>query len=456
MSKRTRNSLPGIDPSVLRDHGDPARVDRVWERLERNLTLEPKAPVAATPSRWPVVSTALAAGFALGVGVAGWLWTGGEPTAPVVMQPAETESTAEIFAAGTSPRSYPLEGGGQITVEPGSIVDTVSRNGGRLTLRLVRGEATLVTPRTGAASGSGRVALLVGGAEVMPAGQMRVRHDGDTAYVQVLDGSASVNAPDAEQGARKMVLGPDQEATVPVRVITASADPARAMPSLPSEEGEEEVASPSVDEETDERPAVVAVATKPEWVKACEEGDDERAAKLFSESGGDPNKVDNTALLSCLALDRLAKKDFKGAVALNERLVNEFEQSDPFRAKLAARELADLYRKLGQPEKAVLYAQKAHELSKGMLLTEDALCNKIQAEGAADNGEQVRALGEQYRQQFPNGPCTETVDRLLAAHALPEPPPADEAAGDEAQEGDDGSAPHDDEPDPYEDEAKEG
>lgn len=447
---RSHSSFSGIDREALRDHGDDARIDRVWERLERNLALEPKSPVASGPSRWPLVSTALAAGFALGVGVAGWLWASDEPAAPVVMHPAETESTADVFAAGTDPRSYPLQGGGQITVEPGSIVDTVSQGDGRLILRLVRGEATLTT----AATGHARVALLVGGAEVMPAGQMRVRHDGDTAYLQVLDGSASVNAPDTGQGARRMVLGPDQEATVPVRVVTASADPSRVMPRLPSEDGEEEVASASIDEEQDEPTAVVAVAPQPAWMKACAEGEDKAAAKLFADAGGDPTTVDNPALMSCLALGRRALKDVSGAIALNERLVQEFEQTDPMRARVAAHDLASLYKKLGKPQKATLYRQKAAQLYQGMLLFEQSLCEKIQAEGTAGNGDQVRALGEQYRQQFPNGSCTETVDKLLAAHALPEPPPVVEEDDDGEDEDDaeaDGADRH--EPDPYEDEA---
>jgi hypothetical protein len=442
--RKSLPSFPSIDREALRDHGDPKRIDRVWERIERNLVLEPKAASAETSNRWPFVSAALAAGFALGVGVSGWLWVDEGPKAPVVMHPAETESSVEVFAAGTAPRSYPLAGGGLITVEPGSIVDTVSRDGDHLTLRLVRGEATLSTAAGSTAARGAQVALLVGGAQVTPSGQMRIRHDGDTAYVQVLDGSAAVNAPDTGSGTREMVLGPDQEATVPVRVVTASVDPVRMAPRSPSEEPEE-ATSTATDETTDEA-AVVAVAAMPEWEKACSDGDDKTAAKLFAESGGDPSAIDNAALMSCLALGRRALKDVSGAIAVNERLITEFEQSQPLRAMTAAYDLADLYKKLGQPDKAMLYRQKAHELSKGMLLTEQALCEKIQAEGLAGNGEQVRALGQQYVQQYPDGPCTEIVEKLLAAHALPEPAPVVEE--DEDGEADD-EAPT--EPDPYED-----
>ncbi|HHH28336.1 MAG TPA: hypothetical protein ENK57_08330 [Polyangiaceae bacterium] len=252
-----------------------------------------------------------------------------------------------------------------------------------------------------------------------------------------------------------MVLGPDQEATVPVRVVTASTDHARAVPRLPSEEGEDDVAAPSRDEDKDEPAAVVAVAPQPAWMKACAEGEDKAAAKLFAESGADPTTVNNPALMSCLALGRRALKDVSGAIALNERLVAEFEQTDPMRARVAAHDLASLYKKLGKPEKATLYRQKAAQLYQGMLLFEQSLCEKIQAEGTAGNGEQVRTLGQQYRQQFPNGSCTETVDRLLAAHALPDPPVADDESDIEADDtAEDSDAPA--EPDPYEDAAPPG
>ena len=39
----SRRSFPRIDPAALRDHADEARVERVWERIERDLASRPRA-----------------------------------------------------------------------------------------------------------------------------------------------------------------------------------------------------------------------------------------------------------------------------------------------------------------------------------------------------------------------------------------------------------------------------
>src|SRR5690606_3866089 len=101
---------------------------------------------------------------------------------------------------------YPLPGGGTITLEPGSIVDTISRDGRALTLRLVRGDATLASPPDGAT-----VALMVGHAHVAPAAgaRMQVRRDGDHAVVEMYEGSAELTSPneDNEMIARRVARG---------------------------------------------------------------------------------------------------------------------------------------------------------------------------------------------------------------------------------------------------------
>ncbi|MCA9623411.1 MAG: hypothetical protein KC731_30530, partial [Myxococcales bacterium] len=332
MSQRDSNPQIVIAPQSLRDHGTPERVDRIWERLERNLSLDEAPAPAATARRWPIVSLAAAASFALGVGVTAWAIGDRTPTS-VVMAPAETMSPTDVFAAGSAPRSYPLQGGGTLTLEPGTIVDTVERRGDTLTLRLIRGEATVSTATT-----SSQIALLVGGAELHPAGQMRVRHDGDTAYLRVLDGSASVRAPDAERGEQSLVLGPDQEATVPVRVVTASVahqdqmvaqHDAEALRSSPDAS-----AVPLLEEGP---PLAIAVsdgdAHKAAWIAACRVGDDLKAAELAAQEGADAlAAVDDPALLLCLSSGQELLKNTAGAVALAERVVTEYEQRDPRRA----------------------------------------------------------------------------------------------------------------------------
>jgi hypothetical protein len=429
-------SLPRIDPAALADHGDSERIDRVWDRLEPNIVFEPKSVEAKRARAWPMVSTAVAAGFAIGVAVSGWLWADRETAAPVVIEPAETQAPVDVYAAGTAPRTFELQGGGILTLEPGSIVDTVSRDGDRLTLRLVRGEATVSAAR------SQHLALLVGHAEVMPAGQTRVRHDGDKAFLQVLNGSAAVNAPDAEPGAQSLLLGPAQEATVPVRVVTASLDP-HVAPATPADDAVPNATEPIPEESSDE-PAAPAVVAEPAWIAACREGDDKRAAEIFAQEGSSLATIGDASLKLCVSAGQEMLGDPEGAVATLEAVIAAHEATDPDRAMFAASDLARLYAKLGKPDKAAHYQRKRAELSKGkLLLTERALCKKIEREAAADNGDVVLELGALYVSQFPNGPCTDTVNKLLAAHAS-------EEVDDDERDAPKDDAPKDGEPDPYE------
>jgi hypothetical protein len=66
-------SLPDIDVDMLRNHGDEERIDRVWERLERNLVVAPAPSVAPRARRWPLLAAGIAAGFLGGALSAGWL-----------------------------------------------------------------------------------------------------------------------------------------------------------------------------------------------------------------------------------------------------------------------------------------------------------------------------------------------------------------------------------------------
>ena len=103
--KRTQHRAgacePRIDRDVLRNHDDPERIDRGWERLDGELNASAPPHVARTtlwgrgrpgtagPSsggrRWALVAVAAAAGFAVGVGVSGDLSDKADHQPPVVM-----------------------------------------------------------------------------------------------------------------------------------------------------------------------------------------------------------------------------------------------------------------------------------------------------------------------------------------------------------------------------------
>jgi len=437
-----------INAANLRDHGSSERIERVWDRLDRSVVLGP-APKRKASGRWSLAAVAVAAGFALGVGVSGWLWHSPDNTRPVVMGPAQEGTSPDVFAAGTTPRSYPLPGGGVLTLEPGAIVDTVSHAPGASTLRLVRGEAMFMTPA--GVSQSTRLALVIGNAQVTTsAGRMHVRHDGDTAYLRVLEGSAEVKAPDQDNRMKDLVLGPNDDATLRVRVITASVTPEQTpnylWPPMPAEETDSEAEA--------EEPAA-EVATTPDWVVACRHGDDLKAVELLKQDPSSQTHLNSPELLLCISTGYQSLKQEDAAVGPLERIVTEFAD-DKGRAVSAALALASIYGKRNDTAKAQHYTQLANELMKGSemsqteLLRANQLCNKIISEAVSGNTQSVLSFAERYRSQFPNGGCTQKIDEIVAAIQA-------NAAEAEAQQEAEPPSDADDDEDPYaDDEQSEG
>ena len=427
--RQDRSSLPHIDTSMLRDQGEHERIDRVWERLERNAALGASSQPSST-GRTPLVAISLAAGFALGISVAGYLWSEKPPAETVVVAPdPDADDGRQVFAAGAAPQTYTLPGGGELTLEPGSIIDTLSREPGMLTLRLLRGEATLSTP-AGANQRNGRLSMVIGRAQVTAAGRMQIRHDGDTAFVRVLDGSAEVSAPDADRGMKAMVLGPHEEANVPVRTITASLDRAHQVPSRPRPVEEE----PAAIEVADGEPKPI-MAVVPAWVEACNSGDYEEAVKLLEKEGGALPQGTDARLLHCIGTGHQALKNTDAAIAVLERVVTEL--GDDTRAMTAASDLARIYRKRGETDKAAHYEALRQKLSKDSLLTEAALCEKISREAESGNDLAVLRLSARYENQFPDAPCTDKIHQLVAAIQAKGVGPEQQPA---AEDGDSGGA----------------
>ncbi|MBW2453434.1 MAG: hypothetical protein JRI68_02940 [Deltaproteobacteria bacterium] len=436
---RAGTGEPRIERDVLRNHDDPARIERVWERLDGELSADGPPHVARLTAwgrgrpgtgrrgrRWPLVAAAAAAGFAVGVGVTDQWSDRDDGRAPVV-RAAEDEETREVFAAGRSQQSYALPGGGVLELQPGSIVDTVRQGRDGLTLRLVRGEATLSTAPVGAAAGRTRLALLIGQAEITTAaGSMRVRLDGATADLRVLDGSADVTAPDPDEGTKHTILGPNQRATVPVRVVTARVTSPKQGPMAPllvdepGEEPEEVV--------TDETPLTAA------WIAACVQDDYTLAVELLNrEPSGAATvlaSVTNPRLLSCIATGHRENKNAQAAKEILARIVTDYS-SDNY-AKLAAHELVRMYRREGDEDKAQHYAGLRPQLGETKVLpeSEDELCKQIQTEAEAGNAEAVVTLGEKYRSEYPDGECRENVERLIsvAEAQRAQAPPADDGS----------------------------
>ncbi|MEM1029940.1 MAG: hypothetical protein AAGN82_06300 [Myxococcota bacterium] len=519
-----RHSVRALERGILRDHATRDRIDRVWARLERELATEdealsPPADVlgaAVSRPKWQQARAVLsvAAGFALGVGVAGWLWRGPSEQRPIVMQPSPVRAGAPtVLAAGTAPQTYALPGGGSITLQPGTIVDRLpvapgpgdrsppagsfgagsppagsfgagsppagsfgdgsppagSAGEGRRgdasanapdvpsRWRLVRGEATVEAPNASPLA----VTMFVGQARVVSAGgHIRIRHDGDTAWLRVIDGSATVHTPHGER--RSLRLGPSQEARVPVRVTTARRDP-RHLPSTPilepsldgtddatvSDDSVSGLDGPLTDgttmdgEETavaDGNEADGPAPTVPSWVAACDEYDYEAAVTRFAEAGGDLASISDPKQLMCLGDGHLARRDGVRAAATYERILGG-TGGDAQRA-LAAFQLVQIYQRLGDADKVAHYRELHRKLSKGRVFSAEALCQKIQSEAAAGHVTSVRRQSERYRSQFPNGACTKTIQKLLAELDA-------QARDDDGRADDEGNASDDADDDPY-------
>jgi hypothetical protein len=345
--------------------------------------------------------------------------------APVV-RAADDEETREVFAAGRSQQSYVLPGGGVLELQPGSIVDTVRQGRDGLTLRLVRGEATLSTASDPTAAGRTRLALLIGQAEITTAaGSMRVRLDGATADLRVLDGSADVTAPDPDEGTKHTILGPNQRAIVPVAVVTARVTSPKRGPMAPS----------STDEEPEEPEEVVVTddtPQKPAWIAACDQYDYALAVELLNrEPSGAAAVLANVSearLLSCIASGHQLNKNSDAAKEILHRVVTDYS-TDNY-AALAAGELERIYRREGNKEKAQELADLRRLLDEAKVLpeSEDELCQLIQAKATAGEAEAVVTLGEKYRSEYPDGECRESVERLISAAEAQRAhtPPADD------------------------------
>jgi hypothetical protein len=415
--KRPRNQPPRIVESSLRDQASAERIDRVWERLERGVALGHSPRTRRAPSaRSAVTALALAAGFALGLGAARLVadrTAGGD----IQLEPAPTHNTPLVFAATDERATYALPGGGELLLEPESIVDTVSRGEDGLTLRLVRGQATLVTHPAGAAGRTSQLALQIGIARVTTSqGSVRVTLDGDQASLVLLDGAAAFDSP--ADGQRHQALRRSEPTEIPIRVVTARVREREArepqtttpepVPPAPAEPSPEPVATGPV--------AVVGPPPVSPLAQLCEKADYQGAVKVYEEAGG---RVEKEHLL-CISYGYRDLNNGKAAIDVLER-VRALSEPGSVDRQLALNDLADIYEKDPDP----IIREKGKSLRGDSPLAaekEPTVCAWIQAENAAGNATRVRVLAADYVERFPDGPCMDTIEKLLAALPKEEPP----------------------------------
>jgi hypothetical protein len=401
----SRRSFPRIDPAALRDHADEARVDRIWERIDQDLgaRLE-RAPRA---QRTTFVYLAVAASF---VAFVGGIATGksigsASPRAAVVeniVAPPVEKSRVEVLAAGTQPRTFSLEGGGNLTLTPGAMAE-VERVGSALTVSLLQGQASVDT------RGRSGLAVVAGAARVhaQAGAVLSVTRDADSLAVKVDEGKASVTSPAGTQD-----LAKNEQATgVPIRVAVTSAQPDVSPRATPG---------PRL-RPLGPRTPVLKVAGQPDWMAKLAAGDEHEAYRLLSNAGI-PKSIAaaRTAeeLMQIAEIMRHGNRDQDAAVLAYRRVVESF-RGDP-NAPLAAQKLAEHYGN-NDPGQAKVYLDQIEGLSKS---SDPSFCNLI---AKTQDKTKAAELASEYRWRYPNGQCRALVDKILQPEE-PTPPAGDPPA----------------------------
>jgi hypothetical protein len=414
----SRRSIPPIHPADLRDHADPERVERIWERLEHDLA-GAEATVAAPPRLTGTALLLLAA--ALGA-FAGGVVVGrravGDPGAAAVAAVASADGPAiDVFAAGTHGRSFPLPGGGQITLSPGATVEVVRTDADALTLRLVQGEANVDTNH-GVADRA--VAIVAGDARLATqAGSvLDVRRDDEHLDVKVASGVVSITSPAGSQ----RLGGGERADAVPLHAVVV------ATPAAHGTVAARRRALPSSASAPD---AGAAVAAAPDWKQRWQEGDWSEGFKLLRQQPGGAEGAIAAAksaeeLMTIVDVARAKGGDNGIAISALTRVVNDFPGKPE--APIAARALGDLYERAGEPEKALAYRERAQTLSPRGFWGEDA-CNQIRAELKKGRTDEGARAAQEYLSKFPDGQCKDDADRLLRGEAIAEPADAPGSSG---------------------------
>ncbi|MDI1450603.1 FecR domain-containing protein [Polyangium sp. 6x1] len=409
----TRRVVPPLRPQDLRDHADPARVERVWERLEHDLSGREPERSRMTGTLIAVAAAAIAA-FCAGLYVGTSTSKDGGPT-EVRAIATENNATPNVLAAGTRQASYPLPGGGTLTLSPGATVEVERGEGEAVTLRLLRGEASV---DTAGAPKAGEVALVAEDATLFArAGSVVfVRRNEADIDVRVASGSARVSWP---AGSRELSGGDGLEAVPMIALAEAPRDddptnpsprPRRAIAPMPRDLSSHPITLSA----RTETPTVAMIAA-PDWRAKYNAGELAQALELLRQQpGGIEGAIASSRSAAELVvigdIARAKGGDPSAALLALTRVVEHFP-NDPY-AEIAAFTLGGMYEKMGQADQAQKYFERARSL-KGVL-AEDALCKQIRAEHRAGRKEEAARMGTEYSNKYPDGRCKEDVERILS------------------------------------------
>lgn len=400
-------SVPQFKPEDLCDHADPARIDRVWSRIEADLPSPSTATARdalggrrAEPRRLRATLLVAASLAAFGGGV---LVGRSAPSTPPQTTPVATathESFDAVLAAGTNTRTFSLPGGGAVTLRPGGTMEIGQVDGGVVSLRLVQGEATLET------AGGGTVAVQAGEARVSTVGasSLSIRRDERAIDVSVSDGLVEVEAPD---GRRTLRTG--ERATASTVIQTAVVESPTHHRDAPQRSPSEP--PPLVVE--DGPPAALAAPLEaappatPSWFALYDSGKiDEASAQLPSAELQAAIERGRSAR-ELMALDHLARSKGEKVLAMRALMRVAIEFPDDPMAKAAAVTLGNMHRTAGNHALAAQF----DELAKNSQFAEDVACRRINALDARDPA--AEGAARDYLAKFPEGRCRGMAEDLL-------------------------------------------
>jgi hypothetical protein len=405
----SRRPLSQIDPAALRDHADQARVERVWERLEQGLSSRPAwlpRPERRSAVVYLVAAMALGAFAAFGggllLGKATW---GRRPSAEALLAtPVIEKSLVEVLAAGTQLRTFPLEGGGHLTLSPGATVE-VERAGSAVTLSLLQGAASIES--------AGRPLTIVAGEariNTQAGSMLSLTRNAEDLDVNVTDGSVNVTSPAGPQQ-----LGKNQRETVPLHVAVASTP-------IDAKRPHSRALSPR--RPNGPRPTTAKGVGQAEWFTHYP-GDQAGALALLQKQG--VTAAIDTAhganeLMTIAELMSGKGGDQSARIRALERCVRAFPSDQ--RASLAADWLAKIYDARGEATLAKDYRDQVQTLAQNATTGSDSLfCDLIRRE---PDKTKAALSAKEYLAKYPDGECREEFERLVQGD--PPAPPAPTAA----------------------------
>ena len=150
----------------------------------------------------------------------------------------------------------------------------------------------------------------------------------------------------------------------------------------------------------------------PAWTLACANYDYDKAYELLEADGGVAGalQVATNDQRLCLASGSRQRNQPEVAKVALQGVAED--STDPDRAAIAAAQLARIFEEEGNVGEQRRYEQLKEIRSKGRLLSESALCEKVKVQAEVGAHRPEIELARQYENQDPSGTCAATVQAL--------------------------------------------